>query len=341
MDYFDSLGRGWQIAWKNKGLWLLGILAGCATGEQGSPDFNFSNNFNSSGSGPSRGDGAEILAQMQNYLEQNMTLVITIGVVVLVAMVALGVVSLVLGFIGRGGLLKGAQLAQANGQVSLGEAFGAGREQLGRLFSLWLFTDLPFTLLGLGVAVGAIFFVLSIFTTPPSNMDELMQTLLPIGACLVPLVCLMALANLFARILNHMGTLTAVFEEQSGLTALQSGFAALRANFLPYTLIAVILWVLRGIISVVLGLPMIFIALPVFFAVVAGAANDEPMGGALAGMAVAGVCFVAYLPVLLLGQGIFHTWAYATWADLYQRLRGAGPAAVAPTPAPDYSGPIG
>jgi len=30
MDLGEVLGRTWQITWKNKGLWLLGVLAGCS-----------------------------------------------------------------------------------------------------------------------------------------------------------------------------------------------------------------------------------------------------------------------------------------------------------------------
>jgi hypothetical protein len=32
MDYGSVLRKGWEITWKNKGLWILGILSGCTSG---------------------------------------------------------------------------------------------------------------------------------------------------------------------------------------------------------------------------------------------------------------------------------------------------------------------
>ena len=35
MDFGEVLTRAWQITWRYKGLWVLGLLAGCGTGGGG------------------------------------------------------------------------------------------------------------------------------------------------------------------------------------------------------------------------------------------------------------------------------------------------------------------
>ena len=35
MDYGEVLRKTWDISWRNKGLWLLGILAGCSASGRG------------------------------------------------------------------------------------------------------------------------------------------------------------------------------------------------------------------------------------------------------------------------------------------------------------------
>ena len=40
MDYGSVLKKGWEITWKNKGLWILGILSGCTSGA-GNPTQGF------------------------------------------------------------------------------------------------------------------------------------------------------------------------------------------------------------------------------------------------------------------------------------------------------------
>ena len=53
--------------------------------------------------------------------------------------------------------------------------------------------------------------------------------------------------------------------------------------------------------------------------------GDE--GGMRAGIAVAAICFVAYLPVLLLASGILQTWITSAWTLAYQQFtRPAAPA---------------
>lgn len=326
MEYLDSLQRGAQIVWKNKGLWFLGVLSGCAALDQANgPDLNFSGRGNAD---------LELLerlsAWLQAWMELSPTRAINTGIIVCAIMLALGLACLLIGLIGRGSLLKGAQLAQANGQVSFGAAYAAGREQLGRLFSLWVFTDLPFAIIGLAMTAGGLYFLYTMFARG-YDLETMIRVMPSEVLCLLPLLCIVALARIFARILNHMGTLTAVFEEQRGLTALQSGLAALRANFLPYTLIAVILGVAQAILGWVLFLPLILASILTLSATFLGTGANRT----LVSFGVLLVCGGGYLPVLILGHGALHAWAYATWADLYQRLRGAGSGAVAPTPAPE------
>jgi hypothetical protein len=48
------------------------------------------------------------------------------------------------------------------------------------------------------------------------------------------------------------------------------------------------------------------------------------------GLIVSGLCFVGYLPVLLVLSGIFQTWVTATWTLAYRQF-------IRPAAAPDLA----
>ena len=53
-----------------------------------------------------------------------------------------------------------------------------------------------------------------------------------------------------------------------------------------------------------------------------------------AGMAVAGLCVVIYLPILIIVGGMIETWVMAAWTLTYKQLTGRAPASVVPAPLP-------
>ena len=59
------------------------------------------------------------------------------------------------------------------------------------------------------------------------------------------------------------------------------------------------------------------------FAVMFSIASDTGVGLIGPGLIVAALCFVAYLPVLIVLSGILQTWTTAVWTLAYQQFTGA------------------
>jgi hypothetical protein len=314
LDYGDILTDSWRIAWRNRGLWLLGILAACANG---------GGNFNT-GSGNFGQDAGNIPGEGVNdflrFLEQNAGLIIAIVIGVICLVVVINLIALALGFIGRGGLIGGARLAQAQGSVSFAQGWGEGTRHLGRLFGLWVITGLPQLIVGLLIAAGVVLFVFQIIANAPGSAEEAIAAqVFGLLACLVPLACILVLAGIALNILNHMGTLAAVSEDLSGLSALRRGWEVLRGNALALVILGAILWVLHLVIGLIAALPLVLAVVPVIASGIASAALEDPnfIGG---GLIFAALCCVVYLPVLLVINGILEAWSWSAWALSYDKL---------------------
>lgn len=333
-DFGDILTRAWRITWNNKGLWVLGILASLISGSGFNPGSNGGNGGSGSGW---RGDQYEF-QQFQRFWEQYQATILAVVLGVVCFFIVLSIIFLVLGLIGRGGLIAGARKASSAGSVTLGEAWGEGRANLGRLFSLWLITDLPFTIIGLLMGAGALVLGYTIFMQAMENPRALEAWApgLVIGAlaCFLPFVCVLSLAAIAARIFNHMGTLTAVLEQISGMEALKRGWAVLRANPAPLIVMGVLLTVLGGVFSFVAALPIIVAVIPAVVGVGMGVVSESNaiIGGSLI---FAALCCAAYVPVLMVAHGVFETWAFSAWTLTYEKL--TSPAAPAPVIIPAQS----
>jgi hypothetical protein len=341
-DFGDVLTRAGRITWQNKGLWILGILA--ALGSRGGVDFNYRSNFPSDftpGPGGQPPENFPDLDRLQRLLENNLPTLIGVVVAVICVVLLINIIFWVLSMIGRGGLIGGARRAQASGQVSFSESWNEGTRNLGRVFSIWLITDLPLIIIGVVFAVIAIivaFGALSGMSSDRLNPRDFFQAMGLGLACLIPFICLLVVAGIVMAILNHMGTLAAVVEERSGLDAIRRGWDVLRSNAITLVILGAILIILNVVFGFVISLPIILAVLPVIVGVAAGAMNDSQalIGG---GVLFALLCCVAYLPILLVLRGVFETWSLTSWTLAYERLTGAStvpgtPSTLPPSPQP-------
>ncbi len=301
-DFADVLTRAGRITWNNKALWILGILAALGSGGGSSFNTDFSGG----------GDGGAGLDQFQRALERmfgqrvDESLLVIIGLGLLCVGLIIGIVLIALSVIGRGGLIGGTQLAERNGRVSFGEAWSAGVSKFWTLFII-------------GLVVGVAGFVVS-----------LMSVFAFITICLAPLACVGVIVVIVLSVVGYPAQIAAVTENLGIGDALGRAWAVIQANVAAIIILGLILAVISGVIGFVIGLPIVFIVFPPLLAVATG--GEEALG---AGMLFAGLCFVAYLPVLLLLAGILQTWVTAAWTLAYQRFTGVAPAPGMPqTPPP-------
>lgn len=259
MDYGEVLSRAWQIIWKHKVLWIFGILASCSSANNGS---------GLSGSGSSW-QANEIPYQIERTINMipDWQIVMFIGMIFLVALV-LFILAMFLGTIGRIGLIRGtAQADRDIEKLSFGELFRGSMPYFWRVFLLNL-------LVGLFLVIAFFALILTI--------------------CLAPLVCLMIPVACVISVILEQASIAIVLEELGILDGLKRGWEVVRLNPGPMIVMWLILVLGIGILGgLIIGIPLIFSLGPIIALLIAGGER-----AILGGLAVAAICFAAYLPFL-------------------------------------------
>lgn len=293
LDYGGVLRRAWELVWKNKILWLFGILSAMMGGQMSGSGNNFNYRFDSP---------REVLPPQMQNLDENVILLIVLGIIAVIIVIA--IVLAILSVFGRGGLIGGVRLADTQGRVSFGEAWAVGRRKF------W-------TVLAIGLAV----WVLGLLLAGVSFISIL-------TICLAPLACigflLLALLGVYAR----LAQIVAVIDDVGVAEALPRAWRFITTNLGALIVMGLILVVIQWIVGFVLSLPIIAIVVPIALSVI-GYSNEAPLMGNI-GIALAGLCVVVYIPVLIVAGGIVEAWVMSAWTLTYRRLTGPAPAPLAP-----------
>ncbi len=293
-NFGEVLTRAWQHVWKHKVLWIFGILASFARGSGGgSGNSGGQSNYQSDGDFPfSGGQFEQGMNQAGQFLQENLWIIILASC----GIILLSVVFFALGMMGRIGLIKG--IAQAeNGAASLqfGELWSESMPFFGRIF-------------GLNFLIGLAFFVILI------PFILLGVATAGIGLlCILPLICLLIPVGLVLSVVVEQAQAAIVLEDLGILDGLKRGWEISKANVGPLFVMAIILGIGGGIIGTVVALPLILAVIPV----VIGAGS---LGETLTPVYIAAACCLAYMPVLLLLNGILTAYIQSVWALTYMRF---------------------
>jgi hypothetical protein len=309
MDIGSVLSRSWQIIWKHKILWIFGILAGCTNGGGGGGS-GWRGGGGGSGGGQVPPQFLPFVRPFENLTDGQIALLVGIGFLVALVLI---VVAVFLGTIGRVGLIRGTQQAEG-GAASLvfGELFSGSMPYFWRVFGLGLLVGLLALIVGGGIAVLAI---LGAVAT------------LGIGLiCLIPLICVLVPVFWFIGVVVEQASIAIVLENLGVMDGLRRGWEVVRLNLGTMIVMALILVLgVGGIGGLIIGLPVVFIVLPAVLGGVVG--TNQSIGG---GLFLAAVCFIAYLPVLLVLNGILRSYIETAWTLTFMRLTGKPVAALQP-----------
>lgn len=311
MDYGAVLSRAWQIGWRNKGLWVLGILAGCSAsgrGGGGQSTSGFQGYDFGSGDLPSGAPGA--MRGFEQFLENNADALILIGLGVLCVVVALGLFFLALGVIGQGGLIAGYAKADEGARVTLGEAFNDGLQYFWRLLGIRVVFWLAGLVIGLVLVLGLL--GVGILT-------------LGIGLiCLIPLICLLIPLALAVDAYVVLTMIAAIEDDKPIMDAFGRSWEVVRDNLGPVIVMGLILIVGGGIVSAILFLPFVGVVVPAVTGALVG--SDAAVRG---GIALSVLCLVAAIPVAIVVNGVLTTFITGAWTLTYRRITGKAGAELA------------
>lgn len=292
MDYGGILKKTWQITWRNKAWWLLGILASCSGGgRSGGSGGNFSS-YNVDQRGMQGAD------QAFQRLMENETFWIILAVAIL-AVLLLSLLFLALGVIGQGGLIAAFHKADQNSILTLGEAFQHGVGRFWRLLAVQL-------IIGLGVFLAVLILLI----------PGIAATVLSMGLalpCLLPLICLLVPVGLALPVYLQFTQMAIVVEGMGVGDSLRRAWEVIRANLGPVVVMALILVLGSLAVQTVLALPFVAAMLPLITGVVLEGDAQT------AGFALTGLLILCYLPVLIVMGGIVQTYVSGAWTLSYLR----------------------
>jgi len=310
MDFGYVLKRAWEIIWKFKVLWIFGILASCgqAGGSSGgNSGYRFSVQDTTTGT------------QIEQFFRQLNPAIITLLIIVAVVIaIALVVLAILLGTVGRVGLIRGTVKAeQGANKLTFGELWRDGLTYFWRVFGLNLLIGL--IILFAILALGILGIVLSI------------GTLGIILICLIPLLCLLLPVMWLVSIVIEQANVALVVENLDIVSAIKRGWQVFIDNIGSMIVMGLILIIGVGLIGgLIIGLPLLAIAAPAALGISTGVAVSIRNG-----VILSVVLFVIYLPFLLVFSGLLRAYIESAWTLTYLRLTTKpAPLPVEAPPAP-------
>lgn len=307
MNFGEVLTRAWNIIWKNKILWLFGLLASLGGGT-GSGTSNFRINNQSGQQFPFPG----LERFVNNIPAWVILLLILLGL-------TLAVIFIIIATLGRIGLLRGAWLADSGETgLSFGRLFAESRRYFWRVLLLGL--------LIFGISLSLILII---------AIPSVLATALTFGLfliCLLPLICLLVPVFIALTIVFDLAIIAVVGEDLGVIDGLRCGWEVFRSHLAEIVVIGLILVIGSAVIGFIASLPALATLIPLMTTVFSSTGRI-----AIAGMAVSLVLFLIYLPVLLLVRAIMTAYMDTTWTVTFRRLTGRTPGISAQSELPAQS----
>jgi hypothetical protein len=296
VDFGSVLKRSWDITWKHKGLWVLGILAGCSASGRGS------GGQMTSGFRGYQFEGRELqLEQFFGRMSDEVAVVVVLAL--LGFFLILSLVFLVLGVIGQGGLIAGFGRADDGDDVTLGEALRLGMQNFWRLLGIRITFWIAGLIVGGVIVVGVILF--GVVT-------------LGIGLiCLLPLTCLLVPLAFALDAYITLAMVAAVEEKLGVFDSFGRAWQTLRDNLGPVIVMALILILGGGIVGAILALPFFAIGLPSLAGMALG--TEQAF---ISGLIATGLLLIVALPIAAVFYGVLNTFITGAWTLTYRRLTG-------------------
>lgn len=297
MDISAIFKRAWEITWKHKGLWLLGILANCSSGSsQTSSNASRMPQYTFGG-----GEFPQIDRWLQSVPEGTW---IAIAIAVIGGLILLALIFWVLAAIGNGGLIAGFHMAETGETVTLASAFQQGFSYFWKLLAIQLILGLASLAVILPVVFGGA--LMSILT-------------LGIGLiCFIPLLCLLIPLGIALSIYTLLTQIALIVEELDIVAAFQRAWDVFRSNLGEVIVMGLILGVGSFVVGLILAIPFILMVLPFITGLIVGTDTST-----VAGLSVTLIGILFYMPVLLLASGIMRTFITGSWTLTYRSLIGA------------------
>jgi hypothetical protein len=318
MDYSAIIKRAWQVTWRYKALWVLGVFAG-VSGCSSSGGSNYSSKGGSgadSGIMPSLPSSSQIQEWLLAILPALIALVILLFVV--------GIAWSVLSIAARGGLIVGVNEIEEGREPALPDLWRAGFARFWSLVGLDIILWLPMFLLAILFVVAVA--VPIIAAAAAGSQPDPVALVGPLCGSLAVGLPVLLVASFVLGIMYFLAQRYIMLGGQGAVQAAGNSWRFLRARFKDTGLMWLVNAGLNFVASMVVAIPMVAIglvaAVPLLLAI--GAKN----WGAVA--ALGAVFVIAAMAVSLLYSAVWGTFTSALWTIFFRKVAGMAPAETPP-----------
>ncbi len=307
MDFGEVLSKSWKIIWKHKVLWIFGIFAGCARGGGGGGGGGGSGVSGGETGNPTLGPGLspqdqQFFTNIGQWITTHETLVIAAIVLFVLLIILLVLIRLALGTIGEIGLIRGVFEVDGGAErLGFSELFKETLHYFWRVLGLAL-------LMGLAIVIVVLFFFACAIGAGVLTLG--------IGALIIlPLLCVLIPVAIIAGIVVQLADVAIVTEDVSLTEGVRRGWEVFKKELGPVLVIWLIVAVIGLVSGIVVAIPLLVVIVPAVLSLVLNNGNFS-----WTPLIIAGACFVAYLPILIVATGIVMAYLQSVWTLTYLRL---------------------
>jgi hypothetical protein len=309
MNFGEILTKAWKIIWKFKVLWIFGILSSCGQGGGGGGGGGGNTGVQFSGRDPDIPPGLRhFFYNLENFFDNIQGWQIAAMVIgFILFFLILGLILSAISTVGRIGLIQGTVNAEGGiERMTFGELFNSGKPFFWRVFGFNFLAGL------------AIFIIVLLLIVPIIAM-----TVFSIGLCLIPIICILIPVGWLVSVVFEQVNIAIVVEDLNIIDGLKRGWDVFRENIGNMVVMGLILGIGGFIAGLIMAVPLFLVAIPILMGVIGGSAysSDFLFGG---GIAVAVLCILVYMPVLIVLGGILQSYIKTAWTLTYLQLTGEG-----------------
>jgi len=327
MGYGDIIKRAWNITWRYRALWVLGLFAGVSGASSGGGGGSRNgNSFNPSSSG-SGGSGAGQFFRgfdPANWADQvgRFAPGIIAGALLLIA---IGFVLWIVGIAARGGLIQAVDAIEEGRTFTLGAAWDAGFGRFWRLLGLSVLLGLPMALVGLGLAAAVVLPILGAIRT---GSDPSLAMFAPMCGAFIVGIPLLIVGGVILGTMGLLGTRSIMLADAGVFEAAADAWRLFRTRIKDALIMWFITLGLNIVASIVVAIPLVVVTVA---AVIPGVflvtSRSWP---ALIGLSAVAILVITL--VLMLYTAIWGTFTSALWTIFFRRLTGREVPAEVPAP---------
>ncbi len=323
MDYSNLIKQAAQITWRYKFLWFFGIMmALCGQGGGGRAQFQMRMPFNPDGPAP------HFPSFFPEPLGQTPIWVYIVGGTIL--FLVFGIISLIVGAIGRGALIKSVERVENGELVGFGQSW---RDGINKIVPLGLLQALLYSpLVSMGVIFVIIFFTqfwpffsqIATFRPPaepgepPPFLREFFTFFPLFFATICGGVCIFFILQLIIGLFLTFGSRAIVLENRGVLNSFRRSWNLFRQNITSTVVLAILVLVIGFIVSFVVGIPSAIIMLPLMMSRMPAMMSEA--GLALGDYVLLGGAAIIIAIIFSIVGGIVQVFIESLWTLAYREF---------------------